>query len=179
MSDIRKQRTLKHIDQAIFGLLKEMSFSDIKVTSICQRAELGRSTFYQYYFDKYEWLEHQVQKYNDRLTQLLDKRFVHHNLFEELNSLMESLWPDHEQLTLLFKVHTPEADLTESFQKILIQHFIKNMPRKEFEPDEFSFLSNIYGSIAVTNIKWSMQHGISNKINHMLDESLAVLLSKH
>lgn len=179
MADLRKQRTLKHIDQAIFGLLKEMSFSDIKVTSICQRAELGRSTFYQYYFDKYEWLEHQVQSYSDRLKRGLDQRFAHPDLFEDLNKLMEELWPDHEKLTLLFAVHTPEADLTESFQKLLIQHFVKNMPRKGFDADEFSFLSNIYGSVAVTNIKWSMQHGVSNKINHMFDESLAVLLTHH
>lgn len=172
MSDIRKQRTLHNIDSTIYQLLTEMSFSDISVTKICQHAELGRSTFYQYYFDKYDWLEKHVSLYSERLKSLLNQRFHGHQVKMDLVALMNELWKDHQQLTLLFNVHTPEADLAENFQSILSQYFSKFFQLPKLSAAEFDFLSKLYGSTAFTNIKWSMANGISPEINQMMDESV-------
>lgn len=172
MSDIRKQRTLHNIDDAIYELLSQMSFSAISVTKICQKAELGRSTFYQYYFDKYDWLEKQVALYQEQLRKLLDHRFAAHHLEMDLGSLMEELWKEHDRLTLLFAVHTPEADLSEAFQETLSEFFVKTFQSHKLDSQEFDFLSHLYGSTALTNIKWSMKNGISPKINQLMDNSV-------
>lgn len=179
MSDIRKQKTLRNIDQAIYELLGQMSFTKISVKKICDHAELGRSTFYQYYFDKYDWLEKQVAHYDDRLSEALEKRFAHHSLSQVLDDLMNYLWDDHQKLSLLFEVHTPEADLTEAFRKLLMQYFAANVSATQFDKDEYNYLTNLYGSVAVNNIKWSMQHGISNKVNRLMDHALKEIVNNY
>lgn len=178
MSDIRKQRTLNNIDDAIYNLLGQMSFADITVTKICQKAILGRSTFYQYYFDKYEWLEKQVALYSQKLEKLLDQRFANHRLAMDLESLLNELWADHVRLSLLFAVHTPEADLSENFQNLLSKYFTKTFTKTSFDADEFDFLSHLYGSVVFTNIKWSMTNGISSSINKLMDTSVQSFMAR-
>lgn len=57
MADLRTEKTLTLIDETIFTLLHELSFERLTVAQICTTDKIGRSTFYQHYLDKYDWLE--------------------------------------------------------------------------------------------------------------------------
>lgn len=50
-------KSQRYIRKAFLALLKEKGFRNMTVTDIITRAELGRSTFYLFYTDKYALLE--------------------------------------------------------------------------------------------------------------------------
>jgi AcrR family transcriptional regulator len=51
-TDRRMQRTRQSLSAAFIGLLKERNWDQIRVQDICDRANVGRSTFYNHYVDK-------------------------------------------------------------------------------------------------------------------------------
>lgn len=52
--DLRIVKTKKALYEALISLMKEQPFEEIKVSDICDRALVNRSTFYAHYGDKYE-----------------------------------------------------------------------------------------------------------------------------
>jgi AcrR family transcriptional regulator len=50
--DLRAVRTRGEIASALIGLMLEKGFDDISVQEICERAGVGRSTFYAHFQDK-------------------------------------------------------------------------------------------------------------------------------
>ena len=52
--DFRIVKTKKVLYTTLIELMKEMPFEEIKVSDICTRALVNRSTFYSHYSDKYE-----------------------------------------------------------------------------------------------------------------------------
>ncbi len=63
--DLRIRRTYKLLLDALVSLLEEKSFEEIRVTDICDRAMVHRTTFYKHFEDKYDLLKYgitEVQK---------------------------------------------------------------------------------------------------------------------
>ncbi len=54
--DLRVRRTYTCLLNAMLELLKEKKFEDITVNELCERALVGRGTFYRHFSDKYEFL---------------------------------------------------------------------------------------------------------------------------
>jgi len=50
--DRRKQRTRQAVSQALIALIQEKRYDAITVQDVCDRANVGRSTFYAHYQDK-------------------------------------------------------------------------------------------------------------------------------
>ena len=55
-TDLRVIKTKNLIYSTLIELMKEKSFEEIKVSDICEKALINRSTFYAHYEDKYELL---------------------------------------------------------------------------------------------------------------------------
>ena len=56
-TDARTQYTKKVIRKCFFTLLKEKPLNKITVKSICEQAQINRTTFYRYYSDSYDLME--------------------------------------------------------------------------------------------------------------------------
>jgi AcrR family transcriptional regulator len=54
--DRRTRRTREALRAAMMGLMADRGWDDIDVQSLCERADVGRSTFYQHYANKEELL---------------------------------------------------------------------------------------------------------------------------
>lgn len=52
--DLRVIKTEKILYETLIDLLKDKTFEEIKVSDICNKALINRSTFYAHYSDKYE-----------------------------------------------------------------------------------------------------------------------------
>ena len=59
-TDLRIIKTKKVLFDALISLLEEMPFEEIKISDICDRALINRSTFYSHYQDKYELLSNYI-----------------------------------------------------------------------------------------------------------------------
>ena len=55
-TDLRIIKTNKVLFDALLQLMKEKTFEEIKVSDICNKALVNRSTFYAHFNDKYELL---------------------------------------------------------------------------------------------------------------------------
>ncbi len=53
--DLRVQRTYSCLMNALLELLKEKDIEEITVNELCERALVGRGTFYKHFSDKYEF----------------------------------------------------------------------------------------------------------------------------
>ncbi len=53
-TDLRIVKTHRALYQALVELLKEMEYEEIKVSDLCNKAMVNRSTFYAHFNDKYD-----------------------------------------------------------------------------------------------------------------------------
>ena len=71
--DLRILKTKKVIYDALEYLMKEKPFEEIKVSDICSKALINRSTFYAHYNDKYDLLAEFINNLKNNLTLELNK----------------------------------------------------------------------------------------------------------
>ena len=67
--DLRIIKTKNNLYQTLIKLMSDRPFEEIKVSDICEKALVNRSTFYSHYSDKYELLS----SYIDTLKESLEK----------------------------------------------------------------------------------------------------------
>ena len=71
--DLRIIKTRKALYNAFEELMKSKPFEQIKVSDICNKALINRSTFYDHYADKYDLLEEYINSLKDSLTEEITK----------------------------------------------------------------------------------------------------------
>ena len=71
--DLRVIKTQTILYNTLLELLKEQPFEKIKVSNICQRARINRSTFYSHYNDKYELMVDFMNNLKESLKEELKK----------------------------------------------------------------------------------------------------------
>jgi len=54
--DLRVKKTKKVLFNSLLELMKDQAFEEIKISDICEKAMVNRSTFYAHFEDKYELL---------------------------------------------------------------------------------------------------------------------------
>lgn len=72
-TDLRIIKTKKVIYESLETLMKDHPFEEIKVSDICEKAMINRSTFYAHYTDKYELLSEFINTLKNNLTIELNK----------------------------------------------------------------------------------------------------------
>lgn len=72
-TDLRVIKTKKAIYDALILLMKDKTFEQIKVSDICSKALINRSTFYSHYNDKYELLVDFINQLKTNILMVLEK----------------------------------------------------------------------------------------------------------
>ncbi len=67
--DLRIKKTKTALFDAFFAMMEEMTFEEITVNALCQKADIRRATFYKHYSDKLDFL--------NSITKQLRQRFDH------------------------------------------------------------------------------------------------------
>lgn len=71
--DLRIVKTKKSIYEALLLLMETKTFEEIKVSDICDKAMINRSTFYSHFEDKYFLFNSLIKDLKNRLQSELDK----------------------------------------------------------------------------------------------------------
>ena len=66
-NDLRVIKTKNALYNTLIELMKDHAFEEIKVSDICTKALINRSTFYAHYNDKYELLKDMIDNLKDSL----------------------------------------------------------------------------------------------------------------
>lgn len=92
--DLRVIKTKNLLYTTLIELMKTNTFEEIKVSDICSKALINRSTFYSHYEDKYELLVDFINNLKEEFLQELNKNNSNLNTREYYIKLI-SLFLDH------------------------------------------------------------------------------------
>lgn len=87
-TDLRIIKTNKALFNALLELMKEKTFEEIKISDVCTKALVNRSTFYAHYNDKYELL---VALFDELKQNLLSTLKTNENNINSKEFFMETL----------------------------------------------------------------------------------------
>ena len=131
----RKQNSVKNICTAFFDLLKDKDISEIRVSQLCMKADINRSTFYSSFIDIYDLADKiRTELEKDVLERLaLDfkwteskqdflKLFTHISENQELYRFYFKLGYDNRQL-LLFDKCLEISELTDEHLEYHVEFF--------------------------------------------------------
>lgn len=93
--DLRVIKTRKLIYQTLLELMKEKTFEEIKVSDICSKAMINRSTFYAHYEDKYELLVDFLSNLKEEFAYELNESCKENLSIREYYIRLISLFLDH------------------------------------------------------------------------------------
>lgn len=93
--DLRVIKTRKLIYQTLLDLMKEKTFEEIKVSDICSKAMINRSTFYAHYEDKYELLIDFLSSLKEEFARELNESCKENLSIREYYIRLISLFLDH------------------------------------------------------------------------------------
>lgn len=87
--DLRIIKTKKNIYNSILSIMRDKPFEEIKVSDICEKALINRSTFYAHFNDKYELLYCLISDLNKELTNVLNSNESFENSKEYYMKMIE------------------------------------------------------------------------------------------
>ncbi|CAD2073011.1 hypothetical protein JEOAER750_00542 [Jeotgalicoccus aerolatus] len=175
--DLRVQKTLHAIDQAIISLLEKKAFESITIQDISSEAMINRGTFYTYYKDKYELIESYQQSMMADIEQLLYKNITgssfkdlnEHDLNQTILKMFQYL-KDNRKRVLVIANSLGSAELATyfsqhmfDFYKVKSREFGVELDSEVFTDYLITYITNAHMGIL---LKW-LKGGCEESIDEM------------
>ena len=181
--DLRVLKTKKALYEAFLMLLKEKTFEDLKVSDICNKALVNRSTFYSHFNDKYELLSGFLSDMEQNLSDELNKNTHTDNLKEYYMKMIELLLNHIDEQKDFYKsisINNKNSIIIDMIYDAIDKNILNHLKQfkntnKENIPDEI--ISKFFSS-GVTNVcvEWLI-HGnkyskkqILNYLDHLIGD---------
>lgn len=158
--DLRSIKTRKALYDAIFSLLKSLSFKKITIKEICEEAFISRATFYAHYVDKYDLLKHWLPELwpkefdrtapYERLERIINQHISENMVI--LRNLVQDA--DDETFDILFEFMLSIIDL--SVEKGKVENYPKNI-----------VLSNFYAGGLLSYLMWQINNKFPSDVPTM------------
>lgn len=164
-SNSKKAETQKLLEETLGTLLEEKSFEEIKVSDICAKAKIHRSTFYTYYNDKYELLKSKLDKYEAKFLDFLRKYKIEGKLTDShvdiMIEILKYFYFNKEYLKIIFQ-NNREGSIIKILQKYLEAYIIEGV--KDIEqvrsdrPHTIEIMGSFYSGAFISVIgKWILK----------------------
>lgn len=163
-TDLRVLKTRENIKTAFINLLLIKDFKDITVQNIIDEALIGRSTFYDHYYDKYDLLERLVNEIITDFNLFIKDRFnlkSHDDFISFFSSMIEFYSKQRNVFLALLKIHTESIDLYNSLLNILQEgcsSYWDNIENKTKFNIPKEYFCRIYASTVLTSIQWHIEN---------------------
>lgn len=164
--DLRVRKTKLNLYNGLLKLMEEKPFEDIKVTDICNKALVNRSTFYDHFNDKYELFESYVVYVGklcyERVSISVDSKDSINELFiEYMKILLDEIDSNFDQYKVIFI-----NNYNSYINKSLVDIFTKSIMSKLEEDFKFNDLSIVklgvyfYVSGAISMIEYGFYNNL-------------------
>ncbi len=101
--DLRIIKTKNILYQTLIELMQKIPFEEIKVTDICEKALINRSTFYAHFSDKYELLSSYIDTLKESLEEELKKNQNIHNTKEYYLEMLRLFFNHVDEKRLVYQ----------------------------------------------------------------------------
>lgn len=171
--DLRIRRTYKLLFDAVTSLLTEKNFDDIRISDICDRAMIHRTTFYKHFEDKYHLLDFLIRQvardFEEKSMECTPPdtpRQYYVNLFR---LLLEHMYENKKMYSVgLLKNGTAIKPL----QNIIVERIKSKLESNEARGIKFSIpipvISEFYSAAMTSLASWWFEHNMPISIDEMV-----------
>ena len=162
--DLRVQRTYKLLKDAFLRLLSEKPFEQITVQEICETAMVRRTTFYQHFEDKQDFLQWFVREKQREFTSGSsasepDQTTTREHYFRLAHKVLAFLNENDHVLRLLISAGVQERMLIDAFSQACVEAIIRrieNIPNVKERLDGLppSLIAEYYVGGMTAAAKW-------------------------
>lgn len=172
--DLRIRRTHKLLFDSLISLLKEKSFDDIRISDICDKAMVHRTTFYKHFEDKYQLLDfllrqliHDFEEKSLQYTPADNQRQYYTNLFRMLLEHMS----ENKKMYSIGLLNNGSA--MKLLQKIVLQCVKSKLEHDEANGTKFivptSIIAEFYSPALVYSAGEWLEEGMIIPIEQMVE----------
>lgn len=166
--DLRVQRTYKLLKDAFMGLLKEKTFEQITVQEICEEAMVRRTTFYQHFEDKQDFLNWFIREKRHEFTESSAGEVSPENLDayygQVIRNVLQYLSDNEQIVRLLLDAGVQGRLLLDAFSAACVEEVTKKLestPHLEGRLGDVppAFLAEFYIGGVVAAARWWFSQG--------------------
>lgn len=161
------QMTKRCIRGALFECLKEKDINKITISSLCEKADINRSTFYKYYGSQYDV----VKEMEHEVIQLINAQLNDQPKETSFIQLLQFLKTNKETIEIFFACNVDN----EFPKQVLALDSINNQLEQVSKNDPYIKNYILFGSLATIQ-QWidagciESCEEIANIINHIVDK---------
>jgi len=158
-TDLRVIKTRNLLYNTLLDLLKDYPFEKIKVSDICNKAKINRSTFYSHYNDKYELMVDFMNNLKYSLVEQLEKNNYNYSLntkeyYLEMIRLLLDYIEEKKQIYQFALVNNENSLLVEILENTIIND-ITNTIGKNKVAIPSDIISKFYvGGVVSIVVSW-------------------------
>jgi len=135
----RSRLTRRLLREALMELLKEKNISQISIKSICEKADMNRTTFYLHYQDQYALFDELINDvYNGTVEYMNDVKAT--GKIEYVQAFLEYVKANGETFKT-FLVSNPSAGLRDKLLKLTFDNMTEMLPELP-DKDETVYIRN-------------------------------------
>jgi len=177
-NDLRVVKTKNALYNSLLELMKEKTFEEIKVSDICNKALINRSTFYSHYEDKYELLSDCINDLKISLTNELKKN-QNINSTKEYYIEMIKLFLNHieekKDTYLAIAINNRNSILIDIIYDVLDHDIISRLKDENDSKVPESIIAKFYLG-AVTNVGINWMYNINKYTKEEMINYLTILI---
>ena len=182
--DLRIRRTHKLLFDALTSLLTEKSFDDIRISDICDKAMIHRTTFYKHFEDKYQLLDfllrQLIQDFEEKSSQYTpgdNSKEYYSNLFKHL---LEHMCENKKMYSIGLLNNGSAMKL---LQKIVLQCIKSKLENDEANGNKFivpiTIVAEFYSPALVYSAGEWLEEGMPISIDEMVEYCHTIVAGLH
>ena len=136
-TDLRVIKTKNLIYNTLIELMKDKTFEEIKVSDICNKALINRSTFYSHYEDKYDLLVDFINSLKDEFVTELNKNSSNLNTKEyyiELIKIFLNHIEERKEMYTSIMINNKNSIMMDILLDVVNNDLLKKMISEEKNP---------------------------------------------
>ncbi|WP_386695283.1 TetR/AcrR family transcriptional regulator [Lonepinella sp. MS14435] len=171
--DLRKERTQKHLRQALISLLNEKPYNKINVQEICDRAMINTSTFYRHFYGKSELAGAMIAEFKAEFEQIQHYARSCERLSEFNAEQTARLFELRHSLLALWKIDTPRHHLYQDMFASIQQQLRLFVAKQNKTCSEFQTI--LFATTILTVMKYYFERDLPVPAQPLFEEWQGVL----
>lgn len=167
-ADLRLRRTYKLLTEALMSLLEEKSFVEIRVTDICDRAMVNRTTFYKHFEDKYHLLEFCIKEIQKNFNEVDIAYYGFDDpkqyCMNMLRNVLAYLSANKNKWLLIMTKNNNESIIT-VFHKLVVMDIVSNLAYYEQKgityPIPVPVIAEFHAGALISLSRWWLENNLS------------------
>ena len=158
-TDLRVIKTKNLIYNTLIELMKDKTFEEIKVSDICNKALINRSTFYSHYEDKYDLLVDFINSLKNEFISEINKNNNNLNVKEyyiELIKIFLNHIEERKEMYTSIMINNRNSIMMDILLSVVNNDLLKKMSKDEFKssiPDDI-IVKFYLGGVINLGVEW-------------------------